>query len=121
MRLVDTELLKTYRGPGLCGYCGRPCLRRDCAHVRAKGSGRVEHRLNLLGLGLAFDCGCHTRHHDGNRPTQADLVQKVSQREGVPVAVIGAFVDACRREPQPPKGEEHQRAEELLAECLNEV
>lgn len=115
MKLVNPKALVPFRGPGLCQNCGKSCMTREAAHVFSKGAGRIDHRLNLIALGGAFACGCHHRHHQGREPRTDDLLQKVSERESVPVEVIRSWVAAVRREPKHP-GQETDRANDLLNE-----
>lgn len=84
MIIKNESLLKEFRGPGSCDYCGRYCQSREAAHIFARGmggGGRLDIRCNLMALGSAFDCGCHNNHHNGHEPTRDDLLAMVAKRE----------------------------------------
>lgn len=86
MRIVNPELLKSFRTAGRCEWCGKSCRVREPAHVVAKGIGaasQLDCRINLVALGstLAFECPCHRRSHDGFRPRACDLDAVIAARE----------------------------------------
>lgn len=97
----DESLLDQFRGPGLCEYCGRPCLRLDPHHIFSRGMGggsRLDHRLNLMGLGGFENCNCHGKHHNG-KITREELIKKVAAREGMTPAQLKDELHRLLREP----------------------
>lgn len=77
MRIVDEKTLTRFRGRGFCDFCTSWCETREAAHLIARGMGsgkRLDVDENLLSLGAAFDCGCHTASHNNGKPTQQDLL-----------------------------------------------
>ena len=81
MNIIDEALLNEFRWPGLCEWCKTPRDRRHPHHIFSRGMGgkqRLDIRINLVGL-----CPrCHVSHHDGNRPSRAELLVLVAKREG---------------------------------------
>ncbi len=83
MRVVNPELRRRFNGPGRCGLCNKDCKARECAHYLAKGmgaGGTLDVAFNLIALGGAFGCGCHTRQHAGEIHP-ADLLACIASRE----------------------------------------
>ncbi len=101
MNLLDEPLLKTFRGPGCCEYCGRYVGRREAAHVMGKGMGRsrrLDHRLNLVALCGAFEGdNCHYKHHWGAKPTTSDLLAVIAKREKMSVDDVECELYRLRR------------------------
>jgi len=94
--ISDPAVLAEFRGDNFCEWCGR---RRPCcpAHVFARGLGsRIDHRLNLAALCLE----CHTNQHNGARPTQDDLLNRVAWREEVSAQAIREWIWLVRRTPK---------------------
>jgi hypothetical protein len=110
----NEELLKLYRGPGPCGFCGRWCRGRQACHIQPKGRGRVDHPFNLIAMPWFNDCQHHLLQHTTGKPSEGDLVLKVSGWEMVPVDVIGTFMDRVRAEPK--CDDPIRRAEEIARE-----
>jgi hypothetical protein len=89
--ISSPKMLKKCRGPGPCSWCGKPCRRREAAHVIACGHGggrRLDVSCNLVSLGLGFwasrgECTCHQDHHSGDRPLRCDLLDLVAARENI--------------------------------------
>ena len=81
MRVISESTLQRFREATHCGYCRqRLRLRSEPHHVFTRGLVRLDVSLNLLSLGSAMDCGCHTAFHNGCLP-RSDLVAMISQRE----------------------------------------
>jgi hypothetical protein len=77
--------LKSFRGPGICGLCGRWLNSRHVHHVIAKGGGggrRLDVPFNLIPVGGAFDCPCHA-DADAHRISISEVFAKVGEREGM--------------------------------------
>ena len=84
MVVIDEKLLDTFRGPGLCGVCGRYCRRREPHHHKPRGHGagsRLDIPENLIAVGSAFDCGCHVRIENGN-VARKFVLAKIAARLG---------------------------------------
>lgn len=76
MRIVNPNLIASYRVPGKCRFCGKPCKLLCGHHLWSKGSGGPDIPANLVSVG--FDpfggCSCHVSHHAGNEPTFEQLL-----------------------------------------------
>ena len=102
MVILDEKLLKTFRGPGGCAWCGKWSLRREAHHIFCRGIGggsRLDHRYNLISLGPWYSCTCHA-DAQANRITKADLLALVSAREGVLQSDIEDEINRLRRTPR---------------------
>jgi hypothetical protein len=107
--IIDEPLLKLYRVAGCCELCGRWCSFREAHHVRTRGSGRLDHRFNIVGTcpSMAANC-CHTKIHfsglyvDGKRVTRARMEEIIAEREGVSPEEVRAEMDRLRRTPNDP-------------------
>lgn len=102
MNIPNDALLATYRKPGLCEVCRKPCRMRCAAHIFSKGAGRVDHPWNLVQVGMDTlrDCKCHHNSHANNSPSRLDLLRIVERREGVAIAFIQAVIPAIRACPR---------------------
>ncbi len=108
--IVENEsLLREFRGPGKCEWCGKQCRTREAAHIFAKGmggGGRLDVRINLVGLGLGgwvgvrAECNCHSSHHTGHEPSKRQLMERAAEREGVDATDIEAVLWLLRRLPK---------------------
>ena len=80
MIVHDRQLLRRFSEKCRCEHCGKRCPAGcDPAHVLARGlggGGRLDVELNLVALCRAD----HRRHHDGGKPTRADLLAIVAKR-----------------------------------------
>lgn len=84
-----------------CEWCG--CLLRyasECAHVFSRGTGQLDIRRNLIGLGGPWDCACHHNSHWGKSPTNEELLEKVAEREQTTPDAIRALIYWLRRAPK---------------------
>lgn len=93
MIIPDPKLLKLFRQPGPCELCHRMCGRREPHHVRARGMAagrRLDIRINLVALGPAFRCPCHTRYHTTGELQPEDFLTVIAARERQTVANIQA-------------------------------
>lgn len=103
MRIPANEkLLDEFRGPGQCEACGVWCNRREPHHIVTRGIGgnRLDLRINLIALGEAFACTCHTHHHNGHWPRTDHLLAIVAQREGMQPQQIKEAIRDIRRMPK---------------------
>lgn len=84
MKIVCPELLVIFRARRSCEWCKRPLRNAaEPAHVFAKGmggGGQLDIPCNIVALGSAFECGCHSQQHDGHRPMRCDLLAVVAAR-----------------------------------------
>lgn len=102
MIIIDEKLLDEFRTNGRCEWCGFYCQRREAAHIFARGmggGGRLDIRINLVGLGGPGECDCHGSSHRGDAPTQIDLLAIVAQREGRLQDDIEDEIHLLRRSP----------------------
>lgn len=86
MKIINDDLLREFRTPGRCECCNRHCKYREGHHLFARGAGggsRLDVRINLLALGRTemFQCFCHSDSHAGLKPTRADMLEVVAERE----------------------------------------
>ncbi len=85
MRIINEALLKEYRTPGPCEYCGNYSKQRQPHHAlvfRGLGGGtRIDHPFNLIALGGPFSCPCHEDAHRG-RILRCDFLAIIAAREG---------------------------------------
>lgn len=102
MNVPNDTLLASYRKPGLCEYCRKPCSMRCAAHIFSKGAGRVDHPINLIQLGMDAlrDCDCHSRSHHGRSPTRDDFLAIVAGREQTSAQRISDTIAAVRACPR---------------------
>lgn len=86
MKVLNPNLLKSYRQLSHCEWCKRPSDTIDGHHIVKRSQGRVDYRLNLIGLCRGFAKGgwvsCHDEA-DAGRITQESLWAVVAQREGI--------------------------------------
>lgn len=87
MRIPCPKMLVLFRTLPYCEFCRRPVrVACDTAHIFACGAGdggRMDIPANLVSLGRAFDCGCHTNNHNARVPRTHDLVKVVAARWNV--------------------------------------
>jgi hypothetical protein len=94
VRIRDKALLAEMHQKAICEVCNRP-RPVQVHHIRTKGSGGSDHRLNLL----AVCTDCHSAIHFGGltvedrRKTRIDLYEIVSRREAISVDTIIAEMD----------------------------
>jgi 5-methylcytosine-specific restriction endonuclease McrA len=94
MRIEDEKLLARMKQPGLCEYCGRPCVDgRDPHHLHTKASGRLDIKENLASLCRE----CHNGFHNSGKPSFAELLSIVAEREGMTPEEIVEKVHRLRR------------------------
>lgn len=97
MRVINESLLAEFRIVG-CEHCKKP-LPTEAAHLWARGmggAGRLDVRINLLGLCRQ----CHQSSHD--RPCHADMLLLVAVREDVGQWDIEEVIHLLRRLPKRP-------------------
>lgn len=99
MRIVDERLLREFRGPGHCEFCGRWFSQLDAAHVFARGMGSGS-RLDVPENLVSLDRYCHTSHHDGLAPMRCDLLAVIAAREGCLQHEIEAYIRLLQRLPR---------------------
>ncbi len=121
MQVLNPDLLKSLRLPGLCEMCRRPCKMRCAHHVFCKGAGQVDSMLNLVQVAMSphDGCDCHGRHHHLGNPSRHDFMRIVSKREGVPLELIAETIPAVIA--VPPRLSRTQSADWLLAKFPVEV
>lgn len=102
MKLVDDDLIASYRRPGRCEWCGRGVRMLCAAHVMSKGAGQVDIPCNLMSLGMdaVMDCGCHHSSHMGNEPTAIDMLAKNAMKYKTSQQAIVDLVWWVRRLPK---------------------
>lgn len=84
MIIKNDKLLDTFRGPGFCELCKKPCPVRTPHHVYERGIGgarRLDVSLNLLALGPVYVCKCHDKYHSHDI-SRAKCLEAVARREG---------------------------------------
>jgi hypothetical protein len=119
MNVIDKDLLKSLRLPGLCAICRKPCKMRCGHHVRTKGECQVDHMFNLVQLGMnPRDCLCHHNFHAMGRPSRQDFLRAVSTREGVPLEFIVEVMNAVIK--CPPRMLSHEAATAWLVKAFPE-
>lgn len=95
MNVINTDLLKSLRLPGLCEMCRKVCKMRCGHHIFAKGAGQVDHLWNLVKVGMnPRDCNCHHNLHFNGTPSRHRCLEIVSKREGVPLEFIDQVIPA---------------------------
>ncbi len=99
MRYVDEAVLRLYRGPGKCAICGTFSPQREAHHVWSRGAGRLDIGINLVSLGGAWSCMCHSRSQSYTIPRKA-VVESVAFREGLDAAFVAQRVPWLRRQPK---------------------
>lgn len=107
MRVKNEKLLGTYRQPGPCEICGKPCSRREPFHISACGTSshkQIDAPCNLLAVGssLNFCCPCHTRYHAEHVPTRLEAQQIAADREGMDISEVQAVVALLQRASRAP-------------------
>lgn len=99
MKIIDENLLKSWRGPRTCEYCLNPCARTEAHHLFARGSGRVDLPFNLIRLGASTPyplCECHVKIHAGEIDIE-ELLLIVDRREWMHPERIREQVQRIRR------------------------
>lgn len=98
MNVLNPDLLKSLRLPGLCEMCRKPCKMRCGHHVFSKGAGQVDHMLNLVSVAMnpVDGCNCHGSYHTTGKPSKMRFLEVISDREGVPIDVILEVIPAVR-------------------------
>lgn len=102
MRIIDEDCLRSFRGPGVCEYCGKRVRKRHPHHLHTRGAGRIDAAINLVSLCETFAGGdnCHDRVHNG-AIDKAELLDIVARREGMSVDAIVEMIYAIRQTPKP--------------------
>ncbi len=102
MKIKNQKLLDEFRTPGPCEYCGKPCKKREPAHIISRGAGGPDFRCNLVALGSTreFACSCHSDNHAGANPNTHDLFRIASRREKTFPMAARMVVDLARRLPK---------------------
>lgn len=118
--------LDLFRTPGRCAWCGKSCRLREPAHIFACGMGsgkRLDIRVNLVALGstLAYECSCHTKHHNGQKPTHADLLEIAARREQTTPEDIVRVVYLLLYLPKQPAARDIREAEERFSFTVSET
>ncbi len=82
----------------MCEWCKKRVRRREPHHIFSRGSGRIDHRYNLISLCAVFSGGsnCHHEVHQGHILRES-LLAIVAQREGVSQTDIRATLLRLRR------------------------
>lgn len=110
MIVKNESILRLFKGPGNCQYCGRWCNRLEAHHATCRGIGganRLDIIENLLAVGSVWDCGCHDRITRGDiKPATVWL--RIARREGKSVEWIMERVRAILRAPKGSKLDEIQ-------------
>lgn len=117
MTIRDEVVLRSFRGPGPCAWCGVQAHTREAAHVVAKGMGGrpLDVRINLVSLGIGgwvgvrAVCNCHAQSHAGHEPTSEQLLEIAARREGTTPADAQAVLWMLVRLPKHPTAAEIRR------------
>jgi len=74
--IKNDDLLKTYRIPGICRWCGRRVRQLCACHIFPRGRGRVDLPFNLVAMGAdaLTDCKCHHDSHLTGFPGESELL-----------------------------------------------
>src|SRR4051812_4078324 len=91
MRVLDALLLRSFRGRP-CEWCPST-FDVSAHHVHYRSAGRLDIRINLIGLCRE----CHDRHHRGRHPaepTTAQCWQTIADREGLTVGALKRCIKA---------------------------
>ncbi len=99
MRYVDEAVLRLYRGPGRCALCGTFSPQREAHHVFSRGAGRLDIPINLVSLGGAWSCQCHTFAQQ-YITARARVVEAAAFREGLDYPFVAERVPWLRRQPK---------------------
>lgn len=95
VKIIDERLLDEFRAEGCCELCRCFAGRREPHHIFAKGmggGGRLDVRINLLGLCWI----CHCEVHNGQISRDACMVV-VSNRDGMTCEAIQEEIWRLRR------------------------
>lgn len=106
--IIDEKLLKEFRKPGACEWCGRWSDPRQPHHIIKRGQGggnRMDLRLNLISFGHQYCCDCHDCAEyrvPGQDIMPNDCFAKVAAREsknypGITQDVIRMALEFVRR------------------------
>lgn len=91
MKLVNEDLLDTFRKAPRCEYCLAPNIHGlDPAHIYSRGAGRVDIPENLVALCRR----CHSAQGARNGPSIKDLELLAALRLGIMPEDI--FPEVCR-------------------------
>jgi hypothetical protein len=104
IKIIDEDLLDTFRVPGTCEICGKWCRQREPHHIYGRGFGggsRLDIRYNLLSLGHSqtFQCQCHHDIHAG-KISREKLLRIVANREGCQPSDITDEINKILRTPK---------------------
>ncbi len=88
MKILNPELLESFRTPGRCEICDARCSLRCAHHIFPKGSGGARRKdvpINLIHVAMPFGgCSCHqAEHNDGSAKSREKLVKITALREGL--------------------------------------
>jgi hypothetical protein len=95
VRIINENLLEQFRRKRRCEWCGHSVTGCDPHHVFTRGAGRLDLRINLIGLCRE----CHNDVHLGHI-ARFDLLAVVAAREGMSQDVIEAEIYRLRRLPK---------------------
>jgi len=95
MKIIDKDVVASFRGLLICEYCQH---RRQCYghHLRSRGAGQLDIRINLISLCV----NCHDMAHTGGID-RLELAAIVATREGTTAEAIEDEIFRLRRLPQP--------------------
>jgi hypothetical protein len=104
MKIVHKPTLDLFRGPGRCEGCGRSFTDTEPHHVKSRGSGGSDIRINLIRVGATLPfprCPCHA-DMQSYKTTPNEQLALVSAREGITVTDLEAVLSWIHRlEPRP--------------------
>jgi len=104
MIIKDEAMLKRFRGIGRCQLCNFPCAAREPHHLIRRGFGggtRFDVAINLISLGVAFQCRCHRLISD-EEIDREDVLTAVAMREETTLEAIEEAMRFIRGLPKHP-------------------
>jgi hypothetical protein len=87
MKIINKDLIRAFREPGNCEFCGRYCKAREAHHWQPKGMGngcQLDVRFNLICVGSTplWQCTCHTQMESGEI-YRRDVLAKIAALNGL--------------------------------------
>ncbi len=114
MKIVNDDLIASYRKRGRCLWCSE-MVNLCAAHLFSKGAGQVDLPFNLISLGqnAVVDCSCHQDSHYSQSPGRDKLLAINARLYKTTPQAIEDVVQWVRRLP---KGSSRERVFEAMGE-----